>query len=465
MTRNAPLSVDPKTQSGRKALSLGSVGGRLMLAAVAAAVILGLLAVPQAPGRAEGTPVPPPGISLPAALDWIPEYHGQTLCSPIAKPGVLQLGALLDRTYGVYTKGYVRSCPGNLEHQEGRALDWMVNSQDPTQRAAGDAFVNWLTAPGPNGEPAANARRLGILYIIWNNQIWGTYRHADGWREYSGCGAPDNTRKGNATSCHRDHVHITMTWDGANAQTSFWSGSAEVRTPCPTSTVVRNKVGTAASPATLMNTKTGVGLSGKGCRLTGNTRYTSRTYTVKVPVPTTTDGSVPVQRIRVSAFDLNAPTVLNIASAGTVTVPQGAALPLELEVPLSSDGAITMSLAGGHAGLKLQTVGYGAGAVGAPAVQNASLSRARAKSPVMKRSQTKIKASIAGASAGSSLVVRRKIAKRKWKDIHTQPAVDGRFKQQLGVKAAKPHKFQVRMFDASGTRVAKSRRMRVQVYR
>ena len=375
------------------------------------------------------------------------------------------LADLLDRTYGVYTKGYVRPCPYSLEHQEGRAVDWMVNSQDPTQDAAAEAFLSWLTAPDANGEPAAMARRLGILYVIWNNQIWGTYRHSDGWREYSGCGAPDNTKKGDATSCHRDHIHISMTWDGANAQTSFWSGAAEVRPPCPASTVTRNKVGTAAAPKTLLNTKTGAGLTGKDCRLTGNTRYQNRAYTVKVPVPATADGSVPTQRIRLEAFDLNAPTELKIASAGEVSVPQGVALPFDFELPLSANGAITLSLAGGHAGVKLRTIGYGAGVVGAPAVQNASLSKARAKTPVKKRTRTKVKATIASAPAGSAVVVRRKIANRKWRTIHTRAAVDGRFKKKLRVKGPKLHTYRVKLKDSAGGKLAKSRKLNVTVYR
>ena len=32
----------------------------------------------------------------------------------------------------------------------------------------------------------ANARRLGIMYMIWNRRIWSSYKASSGWRKYSG---------------------------------------------------------------------------------------------------------------------------------------------------------------------------------------------------------------------------------------------------------------------------------------
>ena len=357
MANSTALSADTNTMSDSWVKRWRS--GSILVVLTGVALVVGLVALPGAApdSSAASTPVPGPGISLPAELDWEPEYHGQTLCSPEVKPGTLKLGALLDRTYGKYTKYYKgNACPNGLEHQEGRALDWMVNSANSTEKAKAEAFIAWLLAKGPNGEPGANARRLGILYLVWNNRIWGTYRQNDGWREYSSCLSSSKRSSGYNTSCHRDHIHISMTWDGANAQTSFWDGSAETRGPCQSSLTSRPN-GSVANPTTLLNTKSGKGLSQSNCRLAGYTRYTSRSYQLKVPVPKVAGGAF--QQIKIKKFQLNAPTALEIKSAGTVSIPQHTKLPTTVSVPLRSDGVISFSLPGGYA--TVQAVGMGAG--------------------------------------------------------------------------------------------------------
>jgi len=59
------------------------------------------------------------------------------------------------------------------------------------------------------------------MYLIWNNRIWGSYATSDGWRPYSTCAA--TPAPASDTSCHRDHIHISLSWAGATAQTSYWS--------------------------------------------------------------------------------------------------------------------------------------------------------------------------------------------------------------------------------------------------
>ena len=80
-------------------------------------------------------------------------------------------------------------------HEEGRALDWMTNVRVPEQKAMADAFVAWLQAPDGFGNPEAMARRLGISYLIWNNQTWRAYDPGRGWTEYNGCLAPKKQKK------------------------------------------------------------------------------------------------------------------------------------------------------------------------------------------------------------------------------------------------------------------------------
>jgi peptidoglycan DL-endopeptidase CwlO len=45
-----------------------------------------------------------------------------------------------------------------------------------------------------------NANQLGVLYVIWFEQIWTP---ATGWRGYSG-------GRGDASSDHTNHVHLSL---------------------------------------------------------------------------------------------------------------------------------------------------------------------------------------------------------------------------------------------------------------
>jgi peptidoglycan hydrolase-like protein with peptidoglycan-binding domain len=48
------------------------------------------------------------------------------------------------------------------------------------------------------------------MYVIFNKQIWRGY--SPGWTSYTGA------------SPHTDHIHISLTWNGARGHTSFWTG-------------------------------------------------------------------------------------------------------------------------------------------------------------------------------------------------------------------------------------------------
>ncbi|MBV2364833.1 coiled-coil domain-containing protein [Streptomonospora nanhaiensis] len=83
------------------------------------------------------------------------------------------------------------------EHPKGRACDFMLNangempSQDQIDR--GYAISKWAQD---------NAERLGIMYIIYRQQIWDVRRGDEGWRDMSD--------RGSITENHFDHVHISM---------------------------------------------------------------------------------------------------------------------------------------------------------------------------------------------------------------------------------------------------------------
>ncbi len=145
-------------------------------------------------------------------------YQGQRRCLRGNRPGTVAVKSLLKTTYDAGVPiGLSRGCGGDTsEHYDGRALDWMTNSRNRREAAQADSFVRWLTSMR-KGVRGANARRLGVMYIIWRGRMWRTYD--PGWRDYNGC---SRGRGGDPTSCHFNHVHISLTWKGAYKKTSWY---------------------------------------------------------------------------------------------------------------------------------------------------------------------------------------------------------------------------------------------------
>jgi hypothetical protein len=165
-------------------------------------------------------PKPVPVLAAPGTvtgpIEGYAAYEPQRTCDPTAKIGTKSLAGALLRDYaGSRNLGIVRGCSvgGRSEHKEGRAFDWGVNITNPNEKAATDSFIGALLATDGDGNKHALARRIGVMYIISNRQIWSAFRASEGWRPYSG------------SSPHRDHVHISLSWAGANGRTSFWSGT------------------------------------------------------------------------------------------------------------------------------------------------------------------------------------------------------------------------------------------------
>jgi peptidoglycan hydrolase-like protein with peptidoglycan-binding domain len=215
---------------------------RFALTATAAAMVVQPLATASSAAAARGATtltaaapataarttavVPRPSRTLPAALDVVPSYSPQNSCDPVAKPGVEAYARMVLSTYRIgHSGGIVRNCfSGDVsEHHDGRAFDWMVSVDVPAEKAAGDALTAWLIGRDEHGVLGGNARRLGVMYVIWNRRIWGAYSAGAGWRPYSG------------VSPHTDHVHTSFSWDGAMGRTSWWDGTATTdddRGPC-----------------------------------------------------------------------------------------------------------------------------------------------------------------------------------------------------------------------------------------
>ncbi|WP_088319925.1 peptidoglycan-binding protein [Kineosporia sp. R_H_3] len=154
-------------------------------------------------------------------------YVSAVSCDPRDKTGTTALGDLLRATYPGTSYGIARPCGTDplrtSEHYEGRAVDWMVDGRDPVGAARARAVLTWLLATDAHGNRFANARRLGVMYVIWDGTIWGSYAATSGWRPYSTCAV--HPERAWDTTCHRDHVHISLGWAGAQKRTSFWTGA------------------------------------------------------------------------------------------------------------------------------------------------------------------------------------------------------------------------------------------------
>lgn len=294
-------------------------------------------------------PVPAPKV-LPPELDLAQRYQGHSVCDPVEKPGITALRKLLLDTYATPTFYSTRACAADpsSEHTEGRALDWMVTKRDPEQRAIAEAFLTWLLAPGSDGTPAVNARRMGIMYIGWDNQIWRGYSPI-GWGELKGCNAATKKPKSFDTYCHRNHVHFSMTWDGAAGQTSYWDGTAALDPTCPsTSTAGKTPriagpfVDHTLAPAVAFDTRKATKQSRMsttiGCRATQGThldvplvgRYGIPTTATRVTVHVDSIGSnspAPIYVYRTNARKMGKPrftAAVNGSAGADVTLKVGA---------------------------------------------------------------------------------------------------------------------------------------------
>jgi hypothetical protein len=209
-------------------------------------------------------------------------YEGQTTCDPTPKPGTVALrNLLLSRYPNTVSFGISRACDvgGVSEHKEGRAFDWGANVNNAAQRASVDAFLAALFATDRYGHRHALARRLGVMYVIWNQQIWGAYRADNGWQPYSG------------DSPHTDHVHISLSWAGARAETSYYSGKVVPGLPDVSPPAPRTQ-GPGRPPTPTSTTSTSINPTDRRRRPPPSSTTTTRPSTTTSTQPPTTTTSV-----------------------------------------------------------------------------------------------------------------------------------------------------------------------------
>lgn len=99
------------------------------------------------------------------------------------KPWVQEAADYIGSKFGVKTIGGWRKSDPFPDHPSGHALDYMISS-----RQQGDAIAADLIA---------NARALGLKYLIWNRRTYNVQRGT--WAPYTSTSNP-----------HTDHVHATF---------------------------------------------------------------------------------------------------------------------------------------------------------------------------------------------------------------------------------------------------------------
>jgi hypothetical protein len=188
-------------------------------------------------------------------------YQPQKNCNPTAKPGTLELARWLQRRYpGTGSLGISRACGhgGVSEHKEGRAFDWKVDASSAKDRARVQDFLSRVLATDEDGNEAALARRMGIMYILWNDHSWASYRgFAKADYRSSAC---RSLKKCSQTLRHRDHVHISLSRAGARGDTSWYHRNdptpprpAPTPTPAPEPTPAPDEPPADAVPARVLD--------------------------------------------------------------------------------------------------------------------------------------------------------------------------------------------------------------------
>ena len=161
------------------------------------------------------------GLVYTQAVEPYAGYQPQTRCVRKVRPGIALLADHLVLRGGG-RGGIFRDCRGGgtSEHKESRAFDWMLDATKKKDRRIARKFLDEIFATDAEGNPHALARRMGIMYIIWNDRQWSSYRGFQPTKYLSS--SCKKRRKCSRTLRHRDHVHISVTRKAAKGKLSWY---------------------------------------------------------------------------------------------------------------------------------------------------------------------------------------------------------------------------------------------------
>lgn len=107
------------------------------------------------------------------------------------KPHVASAADVIGKKFAIQTIGGYRA--GDAIEPAGHPAGLAIDVMTFTDMGKGQQVADWVKA---------NAESMGVLYIIWNQQIWNTQRASEGWRPMED--------RGSVTQNHKDHVHISF---------------------------------------------------------------------------------------------------------------------------------------------------------------------------------------------------------------------------------------------------------------
>ncbi|GAA4122532.1 hypothetical protein GCM10022215_28420 [Nocardioides fonticola] len=166
-----------------------------------------------------------PAAAQPAPIEDYAPYQPATKCRPHAKPGAVLLQRFIVARFGGAPGRIGARCDGTVsEHHEGRAIDWMVDARTARGRAAADRLFTWLFATDHAGDEDARARRLGVMYVIWDDHIYSSYRGFEAEKYRNAACRGKKLKRCSPTLRHRDHVHLSLTRAGGKGLTSWFVG-------------------------------------------------------------------------------------------------------------------------------------------------------------------------------------------------------------------------------------------------
>ena len=149
-------------------------------------------------------------------------YKPQQYCNPRAKPGTEALARWLVHRGGGFGPTSRRCGSGGVsEHKEGRAFDWILDAGRRKDRRIAQEFLEVAFATDQRDNEHAKARRMGIMYIIWNDHMYSAWDQFE--RDDYLSSSCKSVQKCSKTLRHRDHMHISLSRPGGRGETSWYA--------------------------------------------------------------------------------------------------------------------------------------------------------------------------------------------------------------------------------------------------
>ena len=164
---------------------------------------------------------PTPTAAAARSIEDYASYQPAKRCQPKARPGTKQLGHWLVKRHGGGFGPISRACGGSVsEHTEGRAFDWTLDATTKKGRQSAKSFMKRAFATNKAGDTDAVARRMGVMYVIFNDKIYSAWRSFEPEPYLSS--SCSSKKKCSKTLRHRDHMHVSLTRKAARGKTSWY---------------------------------------------------------------------------------------------------------------------------------------------------------------------------------------------------------------------------------------------------